>query len=238
MQKKGGNTVTNVWYYHFPIGKVGIAEDGTGICAVFFPDGKIVKETKRTAQEKSTWTEAESPLIQQAYQQLNEYFEGKRKVFDLPLSLKGTDFQLQDWKALQTIPYGETRTYGQIAQLIGRPKACRAVGMANHNNPVNILIPCHRVIGQTGSLVGYGGGLPIKEYLLNLEKKVQIESEKLHHAKSCQLCVMESFYWDIAAFLFGQQHHNLITPGNKLGHFFRSQRLVADHSQIIQLFTE
>lgn len=163
--------MTNVWYYDFPVGRIGIAEDGTGICAVFFPEGKTVKETKRSRQEKSTWQEKESPLIKKAEQQLREYFAGQRKSFELPLSMKGTEFQMEDWKALQTIPYGETCSYEDIAKKIQRPKACRAVGMANHSNPISIIVPCHRVIGKNGSMVGYGGGLSIKEFLLDLEKQ-------------------------------------------------------------------
>ena len=101
----------------------------------------------------------------------SEYFDGKRKIFDLPLKPEGTEFQLKDWNALREIPYGETRSYKDIAIAIGNPKACRAVGTANHNNPISIIIPCHRVIGSDGSLTGYGGGLDKKTYLLELEQK-------------------------------------------------------------------
>ena len=102
--------------------------------------------------------------------QLEEYFAGKRKQFDLPLSLRGTEFQRQVWAALRDIPYGVTRSYGQIAQAVGRPKAVRAVGMANHRNPISIIVPCHRVVGADGSLTGYGGGLENKKFLLALER--------------------------------------------------------------------
>ena len=108
-------------------------------------------------------------MLIETIRQLEEYFAGIRKEFDIPLSMKGTEFQMEDWKALCTIPYGETRTYGQIAAQIGRPKASRAVGMANHNNPISVIVPCHRVIGAGGKLVGYGGGLDVKEALLTLE---------------------------------------------------------------------
>ncbi len=111
----------------------------------------------------------ETPLLQQAKCQLQEYFAGKRKEFSLPLQLQGTPFQKKVWQALLTIPYGQTATYGQIATQIGSPKACRAVGMANHRNPLAILIPCHRVIGANGTLTGYGGGLSVKQALLALE---------------------------------------------------------------------
>jgi methylated-DNA-[protein]-cysteine S-methyltransferase len=110
-----------------------------------------------------------TPLIEQAVLQIEEYMEGKRVKFDLPLRPEGTKFQKQVWDALLSIPYGEVRSYKEIAEAIGNPKACRAVGMANNRNPISIIIPCHRVIGANGSLVGYGGGLPIKTKLLKLE---------------------------------------------------------------------
>lgn len=112
-----------------------------------------------------------TPLLTEAIRQLEEYFTGVRREFDLPIKMTGTPFQLEDWQALCTIPYGETRTYGQIAAQIGRPKASRAVGMANHNNPISVIVPCHRVIGAGGKLVGYGGGLDVKEALLSLENQ-------------------------------------------------------------------
>lgn len=110
-----------------------------------------------------------SPVLDAAETQLREYFAGTRKSFDLPLAPSGTPFQRAVWDALCAIPYGETRTYAQIAAGIGRPKACRAVGMANNRNPIAILIPCHRVIGANGSLTGYAGGLDAKKALLALE---------------------------------------------------------------------
>lgn len=112
----------------------------------------------------------ETPLIKEAKRQLDEYFSGKRKEFDLPLRAVGTDFQKSVWNALLEIPYGETRYYGEVAEKIGNPKAPRAVGLANNRNPISIFIPCHRVIGKNGKLVGYGGGIHVKELLLNLEK--------------------------------------------------------------------
>lgn len=108
-------------------------------------------------------------LIEEVSKQLKEYFSGKRQVFDLPLRPEGTPFQKKVWEALKTIPFGQTRTYQEIAVQIGNPKACRAVGGANNKNPISIIIPCHRVIGAGGSLVGYGGGLSLKEKLLRLE---------------------------------------------------------------------
>jgi methylated-DNA-[protein]-cysteine S-methyltransferase len=113
---------------------------------------------------------AETQLIKKAAAQIEEYLNGKRKKFSFPLDMHGTEFQMDVWRALQTIPYGETRSYKEIAELVKRPKAVRAVGMANHRNPISIIVPCHRVIGHNGSLTGYGGGLPLKRYLLELEQ--------------------------------------------------------------------
>ncbi len=111
-----------------------------------------------------------TPLLLQAKQQLSEYWKRKRTTFTLPLDPKGTPYQKKVWNALLTIPFGETRSYGEIAKQLGNPKAARAVGFANHNNPIPILIPCHRVIGANGSLTGYAGGLEIKKALLMLEQ--------------------------------------------------------------------
>ena len=142
--------------YQMDFGKITIAEE-TGVI------------THLTNGEVEEGLEIETPLIKKAYNQLIEFLEGKRKVFDLPLEPKGTEFQKQVWQALQTIPYGETRSYKEIAVQIGNPKASRAIGMANNKNPIFIVIPCHRVIGANGKLVGYGGGLALKERLLKLE---------------------------------------------------------------------
>lgn len=109
-------------------------------------------------------------LLSMATIQLDEYFQGKRTTFSLPFKLTGTPFQLAVWKELQNISYGKTTSYKEIAQKINKPKACRAVGMANNKNPLPIIIPCHRVIGSNGKLIGYAGGLKLKNYLLELEK--------------------------------------------------------------------
>ena len=155
--------VKKVFYYDYPIGGVGIAEDNGTISHVVFRGSD--------KNDFNGFAAAETPLIKKAAAQLEEYFAGKRAEFDLPLAPAGTEFQRSVWRALQTIPFGETRSYGEIAAQIGNPKACRAVGMANNRNPIAIIIPCHRVIGHNGSLVGYGGGLDIKQYLLELEKR-------------------------------------------------------------------
>ena len=113
----------------------------------------------------------DTPLLLEAERELGEYFAGTRREFDLPLAPHGTAFQQAVWQALREIPYGESRSYGSVAAAIGKPKAVRAVGMANHRNPLSIFIPCHRVIGADGSLTGYGGGLDKKRFLLELESR-------------------------------------------------------------------
>lgn len=112
------------------------------------------------------------PPLDKLRQQLSEYFEGKRKTFDVPLDLRGTAFQLAVWRALSEIPFGETRSYGDIARVIGRPKAFRAVGAANGANPIPLVVPCHRVVASDGTIGGYGGGLEVKKRLLAFEKSV------------------------------------------------------------------
>ena len=115
------------------------------------------------------------PVLAAATTQLAEYFAGRRQEFDIPLDLTGTEFQRAAWSALASVPFGETRSYRQQAEAIGRPKAVRAIGAANGKNPVPIVLPCHRIVGSDGSLTGYGGGLPVKEFLLNHE---QAQSQK------------------------------------------------------------
>lgn len=121
--------------------------------------------------QKPEERKAEGVLARQLERELTEYFEGRRREFSLPLHPCGTPFQIRVWRALLEIPYGETRSYQEIATAVGNPKACRAVGMANNKNPLPLLIPCHRVIGSSGKLTGYGGGLDKKEKLLALEKE-------------------------------------------------------------------
>ena len=150
----------NLQYYEYhPIGRIGIAETDGAVTHLFFA-GEAAP---------AGFALAESPILRETAAQLTEYFGGKRKAFDVPLAPSGTDFRLSVWKALRDIPFGETRSYKEIAARVGNPKASRAVGMANNRNPIAILIPCHRVIGANGSLVGYGGGLSVKRFLLDLE---------------------------------------------------------------------
>lgn len=150
--------IMNSFIYDTPIGKILIEDDGFSITRLTL------------AEENEKSSDNESELARKAYVQLCEYFDKQRKAFDLPLNPKGTAFQKSVWSALCQIPYGQTCSYEHIAKQIGSPKACRAVGSANNKNPILIVIPCHRVIGKNGSLTGYGAGLPVKQFLLELEK--------------------------------------------------------------------
>jgi len=150
----------NLYYLYDSIfGKIVIESDGSAITCIK-TNGNLLLTGKKEADA----------LTDKAAKQLEEYFAGKRINFDVPLDPKGTLFQRSVWNALQDIPYGETRSYKQIAEAINKPKACRAVGMANNKNPIWIMIPCHRVIGANGTLTGYGGGLEMKQRLLDLEQ--------------------------------------------------------------------
>ena len=159
-------TMSNIYFYDYPLCRLGIAEEDGAICRVFFAPLACGNGNK----DGAGFEIGETPLIKKAAAQITEYFDGKRKHFNLPLAPAGTDFQIAVWKALQNIPYGETSSYGEIAAMIGNPKASRAVGMANNRNPIVIIIPCHRVIGSNGSLTGFGGGLELKRQLLELEQ--------------------------------------------------------------------
>ncbi len=153
-----------MYYSHMdsPIGQLLLAGDETGLTLISFPDGS------RARQAEPDWERRDSPF-DAAKRQLDDYFRGRLTEFDLALAPRGTAFQLKVWRTLQKIPYGETTTYGTLARRIGRPRASRAVGAANGANPLPIVIPCHRVIGSTGKLTGFGGGLPTKAALLKLE---------------------------------------------------------------------
>ena len=150
----------HIFFHLTAIGKIGISCNDKAITGLYFSDSPI----------PTGLTLYEAPLIKEAATQLTEYLAGTRTAFAFPLAPQGTPFQLAVWQALQEIPYGATRSYKEIAVRIGNPKACRAVGMANNKNPLAIFIPCHRVIGANGKLVGYGGGLAIKEKLLAMEQ--------------------------------------------------------------------
>jgi len=147
-----------------PVGSLLLAGDGDALREIRFVNGR------RQQPPDSDWQQNPAPF-KEAIRQLGAYFAGELEEFDLALAPEGTPFQLDVWKYLCDIPYGETISYGELARRIGNPNASRAVGLANGSNPIPIIIPCHRVIGSNGKLTGYGGGLPIKEKLLALEKK-------------------------------------------------------------------
>ena len=153
-----------MYYCHIdtPIGELLLAGEEGALSMIGFPKGSMRRDPE------PDWIYNEKPLAE-ARRQLQEYFAGERKAFDLPLQLSGTEFQVSVLEALQKIPYGETVSYGEIAKRIGRPKAMRAVGAANGRNPIPIVVPCHRVIGSSGDMTGFGGGIDTKEALLRLE---------------------------------------------------------------------
>ena len=152
-------------YVNLPVGKIEIIEENEKIVEL-----NIYNEERN--QKKNNIIEKDTKLLLEVEKQLREYFEGKRIKFEISLNPKGTEFMKKVWKELLKIPYGETRTYKEIAEKIGNSKASRAVGMANNKNPIPIIIPCHRVIGSNNKLVGYALGLDMKQYLLDLERKV------------------------------------------------------------------
>ena len=142
-------------FYDSPIGPMTLVQEGEALVRLDF--------------DVPSQPEEATPLLLEACRQLREYFAGERKAFALPLAPAGTEFQKKVWAVLRDIPWGETRSYGDIARAIGKPAACRAVGMANGRNPLPVFIPCHRVIGTNGSITGYSGGLEKKRFLLRLE---------------------------------------------------------------------
>ncbi len=143
-------------YYDSPIGLIEIGGTPDGIISLFFV------EERRSGVDTNG-------VCEEAVKQISEYFAGSRQEFDLPVMMDGTEFQLQVWQELRRIPFGQTVSYGDLARSIGKPSAVRAVGAANGDNPVSIIVPCHRVIGSDGGLTGYGGGLPRKQWLLKHE---------------------------------------------------------------------
>lgn len=146
-----------------PVGPLFLAASAQGLHAIEF------RENRHPVKRGESWQEGDNIVLRTTRKQLDEYFTGKRKTFDLPLSPTGTDFQRLVWMTLATIPYGNTISYAQLAARVGKPTAMRAVGSANGRNPLPIVLPCHRVIGADGSLTGFGGGLPTKQFLLKLE---------------------------------------------------------------------
>ena len=147
------------WMFETPVGCMAVGEEDGALVRLWLPNQPM----PRLMPHKT-------PLLERAQGQILEYFNGQRQVFDLPLSPVGTQFQQKVWKALLDIPYGETESYGELAARIGCPGGARAVGLANRNNPLPILIPCHRVVGAKGTLTGYAGGVELKQKLLEHEK--------------------------------------------------------------------
>jgi methylated-DNA-[protein]-cysteine S-methyltransferase len=150
-----------IFFRKTAIGKIGIEEKGGSIVAVYFENDAVPRDREM----------GETPLIRQAFDQLEGYLAGRLTEFSLPLEPEGTPLMKEVWRKLRDVPYGQTASYKDIATAIGNPKAVRAVGQANNRNPLPIFIPCHRIIGSNGRLVGYGGGLALKEMLLELEKQ-------------------------------------------------------------------
>ena len=146
-------------YYESPVGALTLAEnEGRLVCLLF-------------GKRQIDMPYGENDFLRGVMAQLDAYFAGERRSFDIPIEMRGTPFQKKVWTALQSIPYGSTVSYKELAEMIGSPKACRAVGSANNKNPISIIVPCHRVIGADGKLTGYGGGVDNKAYLLKLEQK-------------------------------------------------------------------
>jgi methylated-DNA-[protein]-cysteine S-methyltransferase len=150
----------NRTYIDSPVGPLTIVTDDDAVVNIHFGNEGDAPRLSGQAKE---------PVLRKVIEQLKDYFDGNRKTFDVPLALRGTPFQLSCWNALRAIEYGETRSYSEIARVIGRPAAVRAVGAANGANPIPIIIPCHRVIGSNGALTGFGGGLDVKRRLLDFE---------------------------------------------------------------------
>ncbi|RMZ60219.1 methylated-DNA--[protein]-cysteine S-methyltransferase [Chryseobacterium nematophagum] len=148
-----------------PVGLIRVITSDQGLVAIIW-EGENYKRTQLSEPSRDD----EHPILLQAEQQLNEYFENKRTTFDVPLDFKGTEFQVKVWEALLKIPYGVTKTYGELAKILGDIKAVRAVGGALNKNPISIIVPCHRVVGASGKLVGFAGGLKNKSILLDLEQ--------------------------------------------------------------------
>lgn len=154
-------------YMDSPVGQLQLVAHAQALVAV-----KWDNEDPKRLRLAELLEQNHHPILVKTEQQLHEYFQGRRQVFDLPLDLVGTAFQQQVWQALQGIPYGQTRSYKEIATHIGNAKAVRAVGAANGKNPISIIVPCHRVIGASGQLVGFAGGLAYKQTLLRLEQQI------------------------------------------------------------------
>jgi len=153
-------------YVPSPVGRLKLVARDAGLVAILWENDDPARVRLGPLVEQP-----DHPILVEAEAQLREYFAGRRQAFTIALDFDGTDFQQQVWRALLTIPFGETRTYGEIARQIGRPSASRAVGAANGRNPISIIAPCHRVLGSTGALTGFAGGLAAKDHLLGHERR-------------------------------------------------------------------
>jgi methylated-DNA-[protein]-cysteine S-methyltransferase len=162
-----------------PIGALTLIASDQGLRAIFWPKASA----KRVGINGPLHRNSDHPVLKATARELDEYFAGTRTVFDLPLDLEGTPFQVAAWRALANIPFGTTTSYGDQAAAIGTPTAARAVGAANRANPVCLVLPCHRVIGADGSLTGFGGGLPLKRWLLDHEARVAADRFERHHSQ-------------------------------------------------------
>ena len=149
-----------------PVGKLKLIASDKGLAAILWE-----KDSPRRVRLGDLVADEQHPILMETQRQLGEYFAGKRKSFSVALDMRGTRFQKDVWEALLAIPFGETRSYGQLAKQLGNPQATRAVGAANGRNPVSIIVPCHRVIGSSGELTGFAGGLETKAHLLSLEEE-------------------------------------------------------------------
>ena len=154
-----------------PIGKLSIIASAKGLCGLYFSSNDSRKYFSQMERDGTLVKDEAHKLLASVQSQLDEYFAGKRKEFKLPLDMQGTVFQINAWRQLQKIPYGKTISYGEQAARLGDPKKARAIGGANNRNPLAIIVPCHRVVGSDGKLVGFGGGLGTKQFLLDLERK-------------------------------------------------------------------
>jgi methylated-DNA-[protein]-cysteine S-methyltransferase len=151
-------------YVASPVGKLKLVASETGLIAILWEN-----DNPRRVPLADLVEDTNQGILVETGRQLNEYFAGKRDEFAIPLDMRGTAFQKDVWRALQAIPFGKTRSYGEIAKQVGRPTSSRAVGAANGRNPISIVVPCHRVVGSSGKLTGFAGGLEAKAHLLNLE---------------------------------------------------------------------
>ncbi len=172
-----------------PVGRLKLVASEKGLAAILWQ-----KEDPRRVRLGRLTEEPNNPILLETERQLGEYFAGNLKAFTVPLDFKGTDFQKRVWKALLTIPFGETRSYGEIAKQVGKPTASRAVGAANGKNPIAIITPCHRVIGSTGKLTGFAGGLATKEHLLGIEADQTAKTARGRHRRGSRRTASEKHH--------------------------------------------